>query len=244
MSNWSKNDSICFRLQIYRKSNRISQADLAELMGVSRRKYQRMESGESPLMVQDLLCISEILKIPIQSFFNEIEDLLKKSAIAHTLRVNSEVDRLSSQVNESLLELEGNLRWAPRDLLGEFTDHKAILNLGAQSKFSGAQPENSLPNMLSDFNSYPVLLEEFFRHEGRIIIIEAHPLFPGTKRRQPILHITKLVRALRDNPLLFAKMIDLNDFALSLEEVRKAMYDFVRWHRKDIMFIPDVFSSC
>jgi transcriptional regulator with XRE-family HTH domain len=63
-------ETVSERLKKIRIGNNISQDFLAKKLGFTQKAYSKIENNETKLNVDVLQRISEILKVPIESFFN------------------------------------------------------------------------------------------------------------------------------------------------------------------------------
>ena len=63
---WEK---IGVNIMKYRKSNKLTQEQLAEMCNISRNYYQRIESAASSCSIDTLMTIAEKLEIPLKDLF-------------------------------------------------------------------------------------------------------------------------------------------------------------------------------
>lgn len=63
--------NILYQIKHMRKAKCLTQADMAERLGVERTTYVRKESGAIPVTLKEFLLIADILNIPPEYFFNQ-----------------------------------------------------------------------------------------------------------------------------------------------------------------------------
>lgn len=76
-----RNDALSFidqcigaRIQLYRRSQRITQAALGAGLGVTFQQIQKYENGRSRVTVSTLYQIADLLNVPIMLFFTDLPD--------------------------------------------------------------------------------------------------------------------------------------------------------------------------
>lgn len=62
------------RIQLYRRSQRLTQAALGEGLGVTFQQIQKYENGRSRVTVSTLYQIADLLNVPIMLFFTDLPD--------------------------------------------------------------------------------------------------------------------------------------------------------------------------
>lgn len=61
------------RVREYRKAKKLSQEDLAELLGIKQSAYSKKENGKLGFNVEELLLLEEILEASISELFADIK---------------------------------------------------------------------------------------------------------------------------------------------------------------------------
>lgn len=56
-------------LKFYRRKNRITQAEIAKILGIDQSSYSRKEKGDAQFTIAEAKKLSEILKMSIEDLF-------------------------------------------------------------------------------------------------------------------------------------------------------------------------------
>lgn len=70
--------NLCEKLQTLRKEKGMSQENLAEAIGVSRQAVSKWESGQSYPEISNLIALSELFKVSIDSLVKDVEESTNK----------------------------------------------------------------------------------------------------------------------------------------------------------------------
>ncbi len=93
----------CFRqLKIIRKANKLSQQQLADILGISRSTYCSYETGRRSPDVDTIVRLAEFYRIPLNDFLLTIQD---KEVAENNSYDNPDDVRFLSQLNRKEIEL-------------------------------------------------------------------------------------------------------------------------------------------
>jgi transcriptional regulator with XRE-family HTH domain len=95
------------QLRLARKQNKLSQLDVADILGVSRSTYIAYEKGERTIDAEGLVKLSQYYKLPIERFF---EDVIRQYAEDEEYFANQPDTRFLSQLSKEEHQHLVNLR--------------------------------------------------------------------------------------------------------------------------------------
>lgn len=101
-------DTVSERLKKIRVEKNISQDYLAKKLGFTQKAYSKIENNETKLNVDVLLKISEVLDIPIESFFRDtqqpiLNDFSNRTGGDNVIYKTNSVEKIEELYNQLLI---------------------------------------------------------------------------------------------------------------------------------------------
>ena len=101
-------DTVPERLKKIRVEKNISQDYLAKKLGFTQKAYSKIENNETKLNVDVLLKISEVLDIPIESFFRDtlqpiLNDFSNRTGGDNVMYKNNSVEKIEELYNKIII---------------------------------------------------------------------------------------------------------------------------------------------
>lgn len=94
------------RLKGIRKKNRLTQADLAQILGVSFQQFQKYENGKNRMSFGSAIALCEYLKMPLDSFVDGLQDVgLADGAAQEGIAGHDGPNIVSQKETDELLKL-------------------------------------------------------------------------------------------------------------------------------------------
>lgn len=243
------------RIYLLRKVHSVSQGELADLLGISRRTYQRMEYGESEINVQLLLKIAETFNVDINYFFFDPQEFLDKKdseEYSPSFPVKSlNEGNLDSYYQANKREILDNLKLSVLSLKKGETSHLKFFYV---STLSGGQYSSDFKEIGFKKSEYK-WSELFFKQEeiannfdlllklsrnSKFFIIHNQLQVPGFGIFNNL--ATVMVESARlDNPRLLGQLFRLpNDIYPNTETVRRIALDLEQELGLAINYLPSV----
>lgn len=106
-------ETVSDRLKKIRLEKNISQDFIAKKMGFTQKAYSKIENNETKLNVDVLQRISEILEVPIETFFNNsqqpiLNDFSNRTGGDNVIYKNNSIEKVE-ELNEKLLKLKDEI---------------------------------------------------------------------------------------------------------------------------------------
>ena len=133
----------CFRqLKIIRKANKLSQQQLADILGISRSTYCSYETGRRSPDVDTIVRLAEFYRIPLNDFLLTIQD---KEVAENNSYDNPDDVRFLSQLNRKEIELICKYRVMSEEEKAELKD--TYEKCGCQVLFVSARRKEGLAEL-------------------------------------------------------------------------------------------------
>lgn len=115
----------------------ITQADIAESLGVTVSTWSRIERGESPLTLEQLLTVALYLNLPLSKLFQNVEEQiegLRKQGVSVAVSKEALIENHVLQLSNPQLISAGLLAATPIGFLGlvAYGAYKALLKSSAK----------------------------------------------------------------------------------------------------------------
>ena len=88
-------------IKIYRKKRKLTQEQIANVIGIDRTSYNNLETGKTNLRADDFIKLVNYLKIPITALSSEDLILISKKDLDILNKSIKDLNEVSNRINES-----------------------------------------------------------------------------------------------------------------------------------------------
>lgn len=237
------------KLVSLRKISKISQKQMAEILKVSHRTYQRIEYGDAKLSIDLFVKIVNLFKLTPDYFFTPSNDLLQQEISKLKTRSTTKTDlskNLSSGlmhdiVHTSKIFFKSN-KWDSLPYCLSSVDTIEFSSI-TQNALKLKKDTYAVSNLVDKPHYFHDLLQFVISQpKGVVLLAESTAKFPNNVIKKGI-HIIKPFKRIYDNPQVSSVIVELPGLSFSPNQITELENLVSSELNRPVQYIPDMMTD-